>query len=133
MEILSRGLLDTSVLIDLVDVPGEALPEESAISVATLAELHTGVLLASNPDTRLARTRFVQQVEALYQALPIDADTARTYAHLSDTVRKGGRSPRRRVMDLWIAATAISHGLPLYTRNAKDFAGLTALITVHVV
>lgn len=69
----------------------------------------------------------------LYRALPIEADTARTYAHLAHAVRAGGRSPRRRVMDLWIAATAISHGLPLYTRNAKDFDGLSGLLTVHVV
>lgn len=128
-----RGLLDTSVLIDLVEVPPDALPEESAISVATLAELHTGVLLAPTPDARLARARFVQQVEALYRALPIDADAARTYAHLAFAVRKGGRSPRRRVMDLWIAATAISHRLPLYTRSARDFVGLSTLIDVRVV
>jgi predicted nucleic acid-binding protein len=130
---MTRGLLDTSVLIDLVQLSPETLPEEAAISVATLAELHTGVLLASTRDARLARARFVRQVEALYQALVIDADTARTYAHLADASRSGGRSPRRRVMDLWIAATAVRHRLPLYTRNAKDFAGLTALIPIHIV
>ena len=130
---MTRGVLDTSVVIDLVDLPSDALPEESAISVATLAELHTGVLLAPTPDARLGRARFVHQVEALYRALPIDADAARTYAHLAHAVRKGGRSPRRRVMDLWIAATAISHHLPLYTRNARDFVGLSALLAVHVV
>ena len=130
---MTRGLLDTSVLIDLVELSREGLPEESAISVATLAELHTGVLLASTRDARLARARFVQQVEATYRAISIDADTARIYAHLADASRSAGRSPRRRVMDLWIAATAVSQGLPLYTRNGKDFTGLTALLTVHVV
>ena len=130
---MTRGLLDTSVLIDLIDIPPEALPQESAISVATLAELHTGILLAATPDDRLARARFVQHVEGLYRALPIDADTARTYAHLSHAVRRSGRNPRRRVMDLWIAATAIGHGLTLYTRNGRDFEGLSALVTVRVV
>lgn len=130
---MTRGLLDTSVLIDLVTLPPASLPEESAISVATLAELHVGVLLAASPAARLARSRFVQQVEELYPALPIDADAARTYAHLAHAVRRGGRSTRSRVMDLWIASTAITHRLPLYTRNAKDFAGLGALLTVHEV
>ena len=130
---MTRGLLDTSVLIDLLEIPPEALPEESTISVATLAELHTGVLAALTPDARLARARFVQHVEELYRALPIDADTARTYAHLAHAVLWGGRNPRRRVMDLWIAATAIGHGLTLYTRNGKDFVGLSALLTVRVV
>jgi hypothetical protein len=128
---MTRGLLDTSVLIDLVTLPPASLPEESAISVATLAELHVGVLLAASPAARLARARFVQQVEELYRALPIDADAARTYAHLAHAVRRGGRSSRPRLMDLWIASTAIAHRLPLYTRNGKDFAGLGALLAVH--
>ena len=71
---MTRGVLDTSVVIDLVDLPSDALPEESAISVATLAELHTGVLLAPTPDARLARARFVHQVEALYRALSVDGN-----------------------------------------------------------
>jgi predicted nucleic acid-binding protein len=69
----------------------------------------------------------------LYRAIAIEADTASTYAHLADACRGAGRSPRRRMMDLWIAATAVSQGLPLYTRNGRDFAGLTGLLTVHVV
>ena len=133
VEELTRGLLDTSVLIDLLTIPPESLPEEAAISVATLAELHTGVLLAPTPDARLARERFVEQVTVIYRALPIDAEVARTYAHLAAGVRRSGRSSRRRVMDIWIAATAITQGLPVYTRNPRDFAGLSQLLDVRKV
>jgi hypothetical protein len=53
-----------------------------------------------------------------------------TVAH---AVKAAGRQPRARVMDLWIAATALTHHLPLYTRNAEDFAGLQNLIEVRAI
>ena len=133
MDSLSRGLLDTSVMIDLPALSPHVLPEESAISVATLAELHFGILVATNAKVKRERTRFVHQVESLYRALPIDSDTARTYALLAQALRASGRQVRRRAMDLLIAATAAAHGLPLYTRNPDDFAGLTPLVDVRTV
>jgi len=41
-----------------------------------------------------------------------------------------GRSHRRRIADLLIAATAHANGLALYTRNPDDFAGLGDLVDV---
>ncbi len=133
MDPVSRGLLDTSVIIELPALQLDVLPEESAISVATLAELHFGVLVARNAEVRLKRTRFVQHVESLYRALSIDSDTARTYALLAHALRTAGRNARSRAMDLWIAATAAAHGLPLYTRNPKDFPGLSRLVDIRSV
>jgi predicted nucleic acid-binding protein len=43
---------------------------------------------------------------------------------------RGGR-PRRRAIDLAIAATANVHRVPLLTRNAKDFAVLEELVDVR--
>jgi predicted nucleic acid-binding protein len=126
-----RGLLDTSVIIARADeLEVEALPEEAAISVATLAELHYGVLVAANDETRRQRLERLGLVEAGFQPLPIDAAVARAFARVAHTVKLAGRQPRARVMDLWIAATALSQGLPLFTRDRDAFAPLRELLQV---
>ncbi len=132
---MTRGLLDTSVVIAAGDERGlvAALPESSAISVATLAELHFGIGLAKSAAIRAARLQRLGAIEARFEALPLDADVARAYATMAHAVLAAGRKPRHRVMDLWIAATAQVHGLPIFTRNGDDFAGLDSLVRVHVV
>jgi predicted nucleic acid-binding protein len=132
---MSRGLLDTSVLIAFDEETGlqAALPEESAISVATLAELHYGVLAAKNDLVRQHRLRRLGQIESLFQPIPIDTVVSRAFATVAQTVKAAGRQPRARIMDLWIAATALVHELPLYTRNAEDFTDLHALVDVRVI
>ena len=113
-----RGLLDTSVVIAAGEVE---LPDESAISVATLAELHFGVHLARSADVRALRLRRLTEIESRFAALPIDEEVARTYGDLARLTLAAGRKVRTRVIDLFIAATARAHGVTLYTRNAKDF------------
>jgi predicted nucleic acid-binding protein len=114
-----RGLLDTSVF-----VAAEAgrrlgsLPDESAISVITLAELHLGVLLAKDGSTRARRLRTTSRVESELEAIPIDSDIARVFASIVAEARSTGRRPR--VMDAWIAATAVRHELVVFTQDA-DF------------
>lgn len=141
---MSRGLLDTSVIIAQLDAPRrgapspdalplEGLPDEAAISVATLAELHYGVLAAKNAVTRRIRLQRLGFVEATFQSLPIDAEIARAFARVAHTVKMAGRQPPARVMDLWIAATALAHGIPLYTHNRDDFSPLRHLIDVKPV
>jgi predicted nucleic acid-binding protein len=135
MEELSRGLLDTSVLIAREeDSQLEAsLPQEIAISVVTLAELHFGVLVAKDDETRQHRLRRLGIIEATLQPILIDALIARAFATVAHAVKAAGRQPRARIMDLWIAATALALRLPLYTRNPQDFEGLHSLIQVRVV
>ena len=131
---MNRGLLDTSVVISQED--GEslsALPEEGAISVATLAELHYGVLVAKSDEIRQQRLRRLGVIEASFQPLPIDAAVGRAFATVAHAVRAAGRQPRSRIMDLWIAATALVHEVPLFTRNPSDFEGLESLIEVQPV
>jgi hypothetical protein len=132
---MTRGILDTSVVIagSAAGALAEALPDEAAISVATLAELHFGVLVAKNAGLREERLRRLGAVEATFDALPIDADIARAFAAVAHAVVRSGRRPRSRVMDLWIAATALVHRVPVYTRNAADFAALRGLVDVRVV
>lgn len=125
-----RGLLDTSVVI-ATDVT--ALPDEAAISAATIAELHFGVHLASTDEQRHLRVRRLAEIESRFDPLPIDAAVARSYGMLAHLVVTAGRRPRRRVMDLLIAATAHAHRVTLYTRDPADLAGLEDAIEWQVV
>jgi predicted nucleic acid-binding protein len=122
-----RVLLDTSVLIGAAS-PGEL---EGAISAASLAELHFGVLIASSDDERARRSQRLGIVEATFDPLPIDPAVAREWGRLAAAlVGRGGR-PRRRPVDLAIAATANVHKVPLLTWNAKDFSLLSDLVDVR--
>ena len=129
---ISAGLLDTSVVIDWDDptVTG-ALPEEVAVCAITLAELAAGPHLATSSAERARRQARLQQLEAAFEPVPFDSIAARSYGQVMAAVIGAGRSHRRRIADLLIAATAHANGLALYTRNPDDFAGLSDLI--HVV
>ena len=128
---MSAGLLDTSVVIDW-DEPSvaAALPEESSVCAITLAELAAGPHLASTAAEGARRQARLQQVEATFEPLAFDAAAARSYGQVVAAVADSGRSHRRRIADLLIAATAHANGLALYTRNPNDFAGLEDLLLV---
>jgi predicted nucleic acid-binding protein len=119
-----RALLDTSVLI------AEELPPdvEAAISVASLAELHFGVLVAADDDERAVRTQRLGAIESTFDALPVSADVAREWGRLAAAVSNRGGQPRRRAIDLVLAATANVHGVPLLTRDIADFQIIADLI-----
>ena len=122
-----RAILDTSVLI-ATDV--EPLEGELAISAASLAELHFGVLVTTDPGIRAERLRRLSLLQRTFDALPVDDDVATSYGHLAAALVASGRTPRSRVMDLLIAATAHAHAARLYTRNANDLAGIEDLIEI---
>jgi toxin FitB len=124
---VSRGILDTSVLIT-TDV--QPLPGELAISVISLAELHYGVLVASSADARATRLARLSGVQKRFDPLPVDEAVAESYGRLAARTAGSGRQPRSRVMDLLIAATAHAHEATLYTRNAEDLRGLGDLIDI---
>src|SRR6059036_2863013 len=131
---MPAGLLDTSVLIDLDDAAvATGLPEESATCTVTLAELAAGPHLTDDPAERARRQARLQQVEALFDPLPLDAGASRSYGQAVAAVVAAGRSHRSRVADLLIAATAHANQLPLYTRNPDDFTGLNDLVTIITV
>ena len=131
---MAPGLLDTSVLVDWDDPAVlEHLPEESAICAVTLAELTAGPALAADPAERARRQSRLQQVEALFDPLPLDAPAARSYGQVVAAVATAGRRHRSRIADLLIAAIAHANRLALYTRNPDDFAGLEDLVTIIVI
>ena len=126
----SRGLLDTSVIIDFDQIDRAQLPDESAISAVTVAELAAGPHAASDATERARRQDRLQWVASRWDPLPVDTEVARAYGRVYAAVRESGRSSRRRFGDLLIAAIALAHALPLYTRNPDDFTGLEHLITI---
>lgn len=125
-----KAVLDTSVLI-ATDVP--PLEGELAISAASLAELHFGVLVAANPGVRAQRLRRLSEFQRRFDPLPVDEAVAASYGELAAAVAGSGRQPRSRVMDLLIAATAHAHHATLYTRNPADLIGLDDLVDIVAV
>lgn len=133
-ERVPRGVLDTSVIIDLDGLDPNYLPEESAIAAITLAELASGPHATKDPAERGRRQDRLQLVERTFDPLPFDTDAARAYGRIYALVTARGRKARgARVVDLLIAATAAGAGLPLFTRNPADFAGLDEFVQVIAV
>lgn len=125
-----RGLLDTSVVIDHDMIDPARLPDESAISAITLAELAAGPHATEDRDERARRQDRLQWATATWDPLPFDAEAARLYGRLFAAARAAGQSSRSRLADLLIASTAAAHSLPLYTRNPSDYAALKRIVKV---
>ncbi len=129
---VARGLLDTSVWIAAESgrsLSTELLPAEAAISVVTVGELAAGVLAAVDARTRSLRLRTLNDVADI-EALPVDVDVARRWAELCVQLRSVGR--RAPANDVWIAATALVHGLPIVTQD-DDFAPLADVVELAVI
>jgi len=127
-----RGLLDTSIFI--ANETGRTLddarlPDEAAVSVVTLAELHVGVLAASDTGVRAKRLATLEATSDI-QALPVDEDIAAVWARLRVGLAEAGL--RVNVNDLWIAATAVANNLPVITQDS-DFDPLTQIGDISVV
>lgn len=128
----TRGLLDTSVFIAAESgrpLRQEAMPTESAISIVTRAELRVGVFAA---ETVAIRDRRIATLEASarFPILPVDVEVDRAWAQMRVYLAVSGRSVN--VNDVWIAATAAAHGLPVLTQDRgfdalNGVAGLTVI------
>jgi predicted nucleic acid-binding protein len=129
----TQGLLDTSVVVDHDVIDPALLPDESAISAVTLAELAAGPHATDDEEERARRQDRLQWAAATWEALPFDTEAARAYGRVFAANRALGRSSRSRLADLLIASTAAANGLALYTRNAADFAGLDRIVTIREV
>ena len=129
-----KGLLDTSVVIDLDLLDAALLPVAAAISAITLAELAAGPHAAGDLAERAARQDRLQRVESTFDPLPFEEHAARAYGLLYAAVIAAGRKARGpRALDLEIAAVARANGLPLYTRNPKDLRGIEHLVEIIAV
>jgi predicted nucleic acid-binding protein len=127
----ARGLIDTSVLIDLERLDASVLSVEVAVSAISMAELAAGPHATADAGERGSRQDRLQRSEAAFDPLPFDGEAARAYGRVYAAVSSSGRKARgARAVDLLIAATALALELPLYTRNPQDFRGLEDLLDI---
>lgn len=123
-----RAILDTSVLIsDRADL----VPDDAAISIASLAELHFGVQSASTAEDRARRLALLGAVESAFAPVPVGPEVAREWGGLAAAARERGLKPRQLVMDLLIAATARVQGVPLITLD-KGLEPLGDLVDLRI-
>jgi tRNA(fMet)-specific endonuclease VapC len=126
-------LIDTDLLIDVergVGTPAteEILgDEERAISVVTVSELLHGVHRAAGAR-RARRSAFVEHLLAGVRAIPITEPVARVHAEV--WAQQAVRGKVIGAHDLWIAATALAHGLGVATGNVADFERVPGLRVV---
>ncbi len=119
-------MLDTSVLIAQETgrgIDADSVPEQTAVSVVTLAELHAGVLSATDTTTRARRLATLDAVSVV-EALPVTAEVARQWAVLRVRLAEEGRSAK--VNDLWIAAVAAANGMDVVSQDG-DFDAIEAV------
>lgn len=128
----SRGLLDTSVLIAIESgrpLRTEAMPETTAISVVTKAELRVGIFAAEDIETRDRRLMTFELANRIL-ALPVDEAVSRAWAQMRAYVGASGQKVR--VNDMWIAATAAAHEIPVITQDA-DFDAMNGVAGLTVI
>lgn len=119
-------MLDTSVLIAQETgrrIDADSVPEQTAVSVVTLAELHAGVLAATETTTRARRLATLDAVSVV-EALPVTSEVARQWAVLRVRLAEEGRSAK--VNDLWIAAVAAANGMDVVSQDG-DFDAIEAV------
>jgi len=128
----SMGLLDTSVLIALEmgrSLRTEALPETLAISIVTKAELRVGIFAAENIETRDRRLVTFELANRIV-SLPVDEAVARAWSQMRAHVDASGQ--KIRINDMWIAATAAAHEIPVVTQDT-DFDALNGVAGLTVI
>lgn len=128
---MNRGLADTSVFIAHETgrrIRAERLPESIAVSVITIGELRAGVLVSDSVAMRDTRLATLTNALAL-DPIPIDQAIAESWATLRVALREQGQ--RMLVNDSWIAATAISLGIPIVTQD-DDYLHAPGLEVIHV-
>ena len=128
---MSRGIGDTSLFIARDanrPLNASALPDEIGVSVITIGELRAGVLSAADVETRDRRLATLTQA-LTFQPIPVDDQVADAWAKLRLLLRESGQGMP--VNDSWIAATAMSIGVPVVTQD-EDYVELPGLAVITV-
>ncbi len=128
-----RAVLDTSVFIAREqERPLAPLPDEVAVSVVTLSELRHGVLAAGHHTQRARRLSTLEAARQIGRALSIDEAVGDELARLRVELKALGRAMK--IMDAWIAATAMAHDVAVCTQDTDfDAAANVGLLEVVLV
>jgi predicted nucleic acid-binding protein len=128
---VTSGLADTTVFIAAESgrvARLDRLPDRLAVSVITVGELRAGVLAANDVASRDRRLATLTSVLAL-DPVPIDQAVAEAWARLRVSLRDYGL--RMPVNDSWIAATAMTLGIPVVTQD-DDYLHAPGLEVIHI-
>lgn len=127
-----RGLLDTSVFIAMESgrsLRKEAMPMAGALSIVTKAELRAGVLAAEDITTRDRRLKTLELATRIV-ALPLEEEASNAWAQMRAYLAAAGRKVDAN--DMWIAATAAAHEIPVVTQDG-DFDALNGVAGLTVI
>jgi predicted nucleic acid-binding protein len=118
--------MDSSVLITPpATLPGPVLGS----SVLCLAELEFGIHSARSAAERSHRVRRLAKLRAALEWIPFEEPDATSYGLLAAKVAPT-RPAHVRSKDIMIAAQALTLGVPLLTRNVKDFELVSDLVEI---
>lgn len=124
------GLLDTSVVFDLmVCEPEQPLAAPFVIAV-TLADLSVVPLVNRSEDDRVRRQHVLQLEESTFDPLPFDAAFARHCGAIAPSLRGSNRKSTARGLDAMIAGTAMTHYLPAKRRTPTNSLASPATLFV---
>jgi predicted nucleic acid-binding protein len=90
-----------------------------AVDPIILGELRFGILLLPKGRKRAALERWFDAGVQRLACLPFEAETGSKWAELLASLRAAGKAMP--IKDSLIAATALTHGLTVATRNRSDF------------
>lgn len=76
----------------------------------------------------MRRQAFVEHLISSIEPLPITTSVARAHAEIWALLEQHGEAVGAH--DMWIAATAVSHGMEVVTANAAEFERVPGLTVV---